>query len=67
MRTLLDDYLSDEEKGAAAGRNPVSSINEVLREAKFLRDRNKVSCTQYSALNAETRSYSKSFVSLILT
>ncbi|TDL28204.1 hypothetical protein BD410DRAFT_818641 [Rickenella mellea] len=41
VRTLLNDYLSDEEKGAAPGRNPISSINEVLREGKFTRDKNK--------------------------
>ncbi|KAI5124169.1 hypothetical protein M0805_000977 [Coniferiporia weirii] len=41
VRTLLSDYLSDEEKGMAAGRNPISSINEILRESKFYRDRGK--------------------------
>ncbi|KAL5535762.1 SEC8 [Sanghuangporus sanghuang] len=41
VRTLLNDYLSDEEKGRTAGRNPISSINEILREAKFNRDRGK--------------------------
>lgn len=25
-----------------AGRNPISSINEILRESKFYRDRGKV-------------------------
>ncbi|EJD03693.1 uncharacterized protein FOMMEDRAFT_81678 [Fomitiporia mediterranea MF3/22] len=41
VRTLLNDYLSDEEKGMTAGRNPISSINEILRESKFFRDRGK--------------------------
>lgn len=42
VRTLLNDYLSDEEKGMTAGRNPISSINEILRESRFYRDRGKV-------------------------
>ncbi|THH09197.1 hypothetical protein EW145_g2188 [Phellinidium pouzarii] len=41
VRTLLNDYLSDEEKGMAVGRNPISSINEILRDSKFYRDRGK--------------------------
>ncbi len=41
---MLNDYLNDEEQGAAGGRNPISSINEVLREGKFSRDRIKVCC-----------------------
>lgn len=43
VRTLLNDYLSDEDKGTAVGRNPVSSINEILRESRFNRERGKVS------------------------
>jgi hypothetical protein len=42
VRTLLYDYLTDEEQGAVSGRNPISSINEILREGKFSRDRAKV-------------------------
>ncbi|TFK56605.1 Sec8 exocyst complex component-specific domain-containing protein [Heliocybe sulcata] len=41
MRTLLNDYLNDEEQGAVSGRNPISSINEILREQKFQRDKAK--------------------------
>ena len=43
MRTLLNDYITDEEQGVVSGRNPVSSINEVLREGKAYRDKSKVS------------------------
>ena len=43
VRTLLSDYLADEEQGSVSGRNPLASINEVLREGKFGRDRSKVS------------------------
>ncbi len=42
VRTLLNDYITDEEQGVASGRNPISSINEVLREGKYTRDRTKV-------------------------
>ncbi|KAF9231597.1 Sec8 exocyst complex component-specific domain-containing protein [Melanogaster broomeanus] len=41
VRTLLHDYLTDEERSAVAGRNPITSINEVLREGRFTRDRLK--------------------------
>ncbi|THH02605.1 hypothetical protein EW026_g281 [Hermanssonia centrifuga] len=41
VRTLLNDYITDEEQGVASGRNPISSINEVLREGKYTRDRTK--------------------------
>ncbi|KAG2154660.1 Sec8 exocyst complex component-specific domain-containing protein [Suillus clintonianus] len=41
VRTLLHDYLTDEEQGSVAGRNPISSINEVLREGRFIRDKQK--------------------------
>ncbi|TCD59885.1 hypothetical protein EIP91_011260 [Steccherinum ochraceum] len=43
IRTLLNDYITDEEQGAVSGRNPISSINEVLREGKYNRDRLKAS------------------------
>jgi len=42
IRTLLSDHLTDEEQGSVSGRNPLASINEVLREGKFGRDRSKV-------------------------
>lgn len=42
VRTLLSDYLTDEEQGSVAGRNPIASINETLRDGKFTRDRSKV-------------------------
>ncbi|KAI6007185.1 Sec8 exocyst complex component-specific domain-containing protein [Pisolithus albus] len=42
VRTLLYDYLTDEERSSVAGRNPVTSINEVLREGRFTRDKLKV-------------------------
>lgn len=42
VRTLLYDYLTNEEQGSVSGRNPISSINEILRDGKFARDRTKV-------------------------
>jgi exocyst complex component 4 len=42
---LLQDYLTDEEQGSVSGRNPISSINEILREGKYSRDKAKVSAT----------------------
>ena len=42
MRTLLNDYITDEEQGAVSGRNPISSINEVLREGRYNSDKGKV-------------------------
>lgn len=41
VRTLLNDYITDEEQGAVSGRNPISSINEVLREGRYARDKAK--------------------------
>ncbi|KAI9057726.1 hypothetical protein FKP32DRAFT_1607095 [Trametes sanguinea] len=41
VRTLISDYITDEEQGAISGRNPISSINEVLREGRFSRDKSK--------------------------
>ncbi|CCL98507.1 uncharacterized protein FIBRA_00506 [Fibroporia radiculosa] len=41
VRTLISDYVTDEEQGTVSGRNPISSINEVLREGKFNRDKTK--------------------------
>nr|GAT47843.1 Sec8 exocyst complex component specific domain-containing protein [Mycena chlorophos] len=41
VRTLIYDYLVDENQGSVSGRNPISSINEILREGKFSRDKSK--------------------------
>ncbi|KAG6855659.1 hypothetical protein H0H87_012345 [Tephrocybe sp. NHM501043] len=41
VRTLIYDYLTDEDQGSVSSRNPISSINEILREGKFSRDRSK--------------------------
>ncbi|KAL4069759.1 Sec8 exocyst complex component-specific domain-containing protein [Scleroderma yunnanense] len=41
IRTLLYDYLTDEEQSSVTSRNPITSINEVLREGRFTRDRLK--------------------------
>ncbi|KAG6860246.1 hypothetical protein C0995_013739 [Termitomyces sp. Mi166 len=41
VRTLIYDYLTDEDRGSVSGRNPISSINEILRDGKFTRDRGK--------------------------
>ncbi|KAF9457349.1 Sec8 exocyst complex component-specific domain-containing protein [Collybia nuda] len=41
VRTLIYDYITDEEQGSMSGRNPISSINEILREGKFMRDKTK--------------------------
>lgn len=41
VRALVHDYLTDEEQGVMSGRNPISSINDVLREGKFSRDKSK--------------------------
>jgi exocyst complex component 4 len=37
----VHDYLTDEEQGVMSGRNPISSINDVLREGRFSRDKAK--------------------------
>ncbi|KAI8990488.1 Sec8 exocyst complex component-specific domain-containing protein [Trametes punicea] len=41
IRTLISDYITDEEQGAISGRNPISSINEVLRDGRISRDKGK--------------------------
>ncbi|KAF4623818.1 hypothetical protein D9613_002144 [Agrocybe pediades] len=41
VQTLISDYLTDEQQGSVSGRNPISSINEILRDGKFNRDRIK--------------------------
>ena len=51
----MSDYLTDEEQGSVSGRNPLASINEVLREGKFGRDRSKV------ALSSSASGYLNSF------
>ncbi|KDQ19891.1 hypothetical protein BOTBODRAFT_142567 [Botryobasidium botryosum FD-172 SS1] len=39
--SLLREYITDDDQGSTAGRNPISSINEVLRGGKALRDKSK--------------------------
>ncbi|KAI0307673.1 Sec8 exocyst complex component-specific domain-containing protein [Multifurca ochricompacta] len=41
IRTLVKDYVTDEEQGFISGRNPISSINDILREGRFMRDKSK--------------------------
>ncbi|CAE7124304.1 unnamed protein product [Rhizoctonia solani] len=41
VRNLLHEHITDEGSGATAGRNPISSINEILRTGKFGRDKSK--------------------------
>ncbi|KAJ1301826.1 hypothetical protein OPQ81_009054 [Rhizoctonia solani] len=41
VRNLLHDHITDEGSGVTAGRNPISSINEILRTGKFGRDKSK--------------------------
>ncbi|KAJ3969790.1 Sec8 exocyst complex component-specific domain-containing protein [Lentinula raphanica] len=41
MKTLIYDYLTNEDEGVMSGRNPIASINEILREGRFSRDRTK--------------------------
>ncbi|KAF5352783.1 hypothetical protein D9756_006065 [Leucocoprinus leucothites] len=41
VRTLIHDYVTDEQRGLISGRNPISSINEILREGRFSRDKGK--------------------------
>lgn len=42
MRSLLHDYLTDDQSGTVSSRNPIASVNEVLRAAKTSRDHTKV-------------------------
>lgn len=42
IRTLLRDYLVDQEQGMTSGRRPVASINEVLKDGKSGRDKGRV-------------------------
>lgn len=41
VRTLLHEHLVDESEGSSARRNAVVSVNEVLRQGSFQRDRSK--------------------------
>ncbi|EKM84205.1 hypothetical protein AGABI1DRAFT_52016 [Agaricus bisporus var. burnettii JB137-S8] len=41
VRILIQDYVTDEQHGLVSGRNPISSISEVLRDGKFSRDKGK--------------------------
>ncbi|CAD6900494.1 unnamed protein product [Tilletia controversa] len=41
IRTLLHDHLLDESQSSSAARNASISVNEVLRDGKFGRDRSK--------------------------
>ncbi|KAH8929370.1 hypothetical protein BT69DRAFT_1235977 [Atractiella rhizophila] len=41
VRTLLNDYLTDDEGTATSLRNPLTSISEILREGRFNRDKSK--------------------------
>lgn len=42
VRALLHDYLTDDQSGTISSRNPIVSVNEVLRLPKP-RDQSKVS------------------------
>ncbi|KAG6821359.1 hypothetical protein H0H93_014156 [Arthromyces matolae] len=53
VRTLIYDYLTDEDQGTVSGRNPISSINEILRDGKFTRDRSKA-VFRFSDTNVKT-------------
>ncbi|KAJ7102110.1 exocyst complex component sec8 [Mycena belliarum] len=61
VRTLIYDYLVDENQGSVSGRNPISSINEILRENKFSRDKTKAvfrfADTDAKLLNKALRSH----------
>lgn len=43
ITALLRDYLRDDDQIAISGRNPIASINEVLRSTSRVRERVKVS------------------------
>ncbi|KAI5455480.1 exocyst subunit, variant 2 [Naganishia albida] len=42
VRTLMHDYLTDQDRGSDANSKPLTSINDVLRDSKLARDRHKV-------------------------
>ncbi|KAG8889462.1 hypothetical protein FRB98_004147 [Tulasnella sp. 332] len=41
IRTLLRDYLVDQDQGATSGRRPIISINDVLKDGRSGRDRGR--------------------------
>jgi len=43
VRSLLQGYLKDESQGSLLSQSAIPSINEVLREGRFIRDRQRVS------------------------
>lgn len=57
VRTLLYDYLTDEEQSSVTGRNPITSINEVLRDGRFTRDKLKVPLFYTSPISLLTINY----------
>ncbi|KAF5323312.1 hypothetical protein D9611_005740 [Ephemerocybe angulata] len=69
VRKLISDYLTDEQQGSAASRNPISSINEILREGKFLRDRVKpvfrFSDTDSKSTNKALRSHEEGLTKVL--
>lgn len=42
VRTLMHDYLTDQDRGSDLNIKPMTSINDVLRDSKTARDRHKV-------------------------
>lgn len=42
VRTLMHDYLTDQDRGSDANIKPLTTINDVLRHSKSARDRHKV-------------------------
>lgn len=42
VRALLRDYLTDTNRNAASNRKPVSSINDMMRNGKAARDKQRV-------------------------
>ena len=42
VRTLMHDYLTDHDRGSDLNVKPMTSVNDVLRDSKAARDRNKV-------------------------
>lgn len=42
VRLMLHEYLTEDEEGTGSSRNPVASLNDVLRGTKSARDTSKV-------------------------
>ncbi|KAJ9123257.1 hypothetical protein QFC22_001453 [Naganishia vaughanmartiniae] len=42
VRTLMHDYLTDQDRGSDANIKPLTTINDVLRNSKSARDRHKI-------------------------